>query len=437
MIDSLYTNIKRTNILRKWSYEKVYFFIMMIYLGMANGYTQVLCFPPSEGIVSFIVPFILTFILIYRNPHAFSNNKIFYKIIGLVLLWVFLQVIKYEHFNAMNMFLFYNFCLAYVIAKVYGKYAMNLYDKDLTILCIISLIVWLIYNVAPSPTTSFFQKFFMEEKGTATANAFLVGLASSKDILGYRNLGFGQEPGFFASFIILGMFFNLIINKYKVLNRNFIIQLITLITTQSTTGYASFLIIVLLIVANGKASRYITIALVAILLPTIIALPFVGDKIKDTQSNQSTIDNVVWNADYIEQNGREGVFVPQRFDGFALELMNFEHDPILGYGVKGEKTSYVSTNLSPLISCSNGNIKVFSRFGLIFGLFFFFVLYHSGLYLCDNNKKSGWIFLLMYLFLSMSYDISTIPLLLSFWFMLPFFKGTIKTSNKNSLANSL
>lgn len=428
IISTLETNLSQRAINKRFSYEKVYFFIMMIYMGMANGYTQVLCYPPSEGLWTSFVPIILTAILLFRNIKTFKNNNNIYKVLLAVVVWIALEVLKYSTFEPMNLFLLYNVCMAYIIAKLYGKYAMKLYDTDLTILCVISLIVWLIYNAAPENTTSFFRSVFLEENPPAVANAFIVGLASSSDVLGFRNLGFGQEPGFFASFIIIGMFFNLVVHNFKIRNSNFIIQTITLITTQSTTGYVAFGVIVLLIILNGAKSRVVAIAATVILLPTILALPFMTEKITQYQSNSDSINDVIEAGDYVEQQG-SAAFVPQRMDGFVLEWMNFIHDPLLGYGVKGENTSYVNTNLSSAISCSNGNIKVFSRFGLIFGLLFFIILFRSGIYLCSGNKKNGLVFFLMYLTISMSYEISYIPLLLSFWFMLPFFTGHFKNSS--------
>lgn len=399
-----------------WSYENIYFFIMILYMGMANGYTQVLCFPPSKGIWTSFVPILLTGILIKRNSEYFRNNSRFLSYILVIILWVILQTIKYAHFYAMNFFLLYNAVMAYVIARIYKIKIIVLYEKYVTSLSILSLVVWLFYNLMPNVISSFFCTFFIKSTGTLVANAFLVGLANSADVLGFRNVGFAQEPGYFASYIIIAMFFNLLINNYKYFNRNFIILIITLITTQSTTGYISFGVIVLLIILQSKRGKAFIIASMMLLLPTIISLPFMRDKLLNYSSDKESIENVVWNANYIENNGGDGVFVPQRFDGFVLETMNFIHDPILGYGVKDNNTSYVSRNLSPYISCSNGNIKVFSRFGIILGCFFFFFLYKTGSILDIKDKtRISIIFLLIYMIVSMSYEIATIPLLLSMW----------------------
>ena len=399
-----------------WSYENIYFFIMILYMGMANGYTQVLCFPPSKGIWTSFIPILLTIILLKRNIISFKNNTQFIKSMSIIFLWILLQTIKYSHFYAMNFFLLYNVTMAYIIAKVYKMKILILYEKYVTSLSMLSLVVWLLYNLMPAFISSIFNTFFIKSSGTLIANAFLVGLANSADILGFRNTGFAQEPGFFASYIIIAMFINLLINDYKYINRNFIILLITLITTQSTTGYVSFSIIILLIILQSKRGKTFIVISIIILLPTIIALPFMREKIINYSSNEESIENVIWNANYIENRGEKSVFVPQRFDGFVLESMNFLHDPILGYGVKDNHTSFVSKNLSPYISCSNGNIKIFSRFGFFLGCFFFIMLYKTGkVFDIKYKKKISLIFIIMYLTISMSYEIATIPLLLSIW----------------------
>ena len=399
---------------KKWSYENIYFFIMVIYMAMANGYTQVLSYPPSKGIWTSFIPLFLTIYLIKRNKTCFTKQ--FKMFVTVISVWIILQIIKYQHFYAMNFFLLYNVVMAYIIVSVFGLRIIFLYEKHVTLLAKISLFVWIAYNIFPNFIASSFQAFFTEGTGTLIANAFVVGLVDTRDILGFRNAGFAQEPGFFASFLIIAMFFNLLINNYKYLNKHFIILLLALITSQSTTGYIAFGVILLLIVSQSKKGKTAVIILLIITLPSIIALPFMREKIINYKSDKNSIENVVMTADYVETNYNEAVYVPQRFDGFILECMNFLHDPLLGYGVKEKETSYVCRELSPLISCSNGNIKVFSRFGIVLGMLFFIMLYKTGRILDVNNpKKIAFIFCLLYLMISMSYEIATIPLLLSIW----------------------
>lgn len=398
-----------------WSYENLYFFIMMIYLGMANGYTQVLCFPPSEGLWTFFVPIVLTFFLIRRNLNQFKNVPVLTKSILFVSVWILAQSIKYGKIEPMNLFFLYNICMAFVICRVYRARGFIMYEKCLVILAAISLPVWAIYSIAPEPTSSLFSVIGVESSGTLKYSGFICNLASSSDFLGFRNVGFAQEPGHWASFLIIGLFFNLLINDFNYRNKSFFILLAALITSQSTTGYCAFGIILLMIIFSVKRSRIILIIGTLFLTPVVLGLPFMQSKIEEFAYSKESIENARFNGDLIEKEGGDAVWVPQRMDGFAFELMNFIHDPLIGYGMKGTDC-YISKTVSPYISNSNGNIKVFSRYGILLGLVFYFFLYKTGKTLTNRKKRLVSIsWLSIYLVLGMSYEFTTIPLLLSFW----------------------
>lgn len=387
----------------------------MIYLGMANGYTQVLCYPPSKGLWTFFVPVILTFFLVKRNLHKIENLSVLIKSLLLVLIWIFAQSYKYGKIEPMNLFLLYNICIAFVICRVYGARAFVMYEKCLVILAAINLPVWAIYTIAPESTLSLFSTFGLEGIGTLKYSGFIFNLASSSDFLGFRNVGFAQEPGHWASFLIVGLFFNLLINNFQYRNKSFFILLASLITSQSTTGYSAFGIILFMIIFGIKRSRFILIIGALVLIPVVIGLPFMQEKIEKNSYNNESIENARYNGEYIEKEGGKAIFVPQRMDGFVFELMNFTHDPLIGYGMK-ETNNYISKTVSPYISCSNGNIKVFSRYGILLGIIFYFFLIKTGNILVNYKKRLVSIsWLLMYLVLSMSYEFTTIPLLLSFW----------------------
>lgn len=406
-----------------WSYENIYFFVMMIYLGMANGYTQVLCYPPSMGLWTFFIPIILTAKLVSRNIRCFSNIQAFMKVILILSLWILLHFIKYQNVEPMCFFLLYNVGMAFVICRVYGMRAFVMYEKCLVRLAIISLFVWALYTIMPFGVDFIFSLFGIKSHGTLLWSGFFCNIASSSDFLGVRNVGFAQEPGHWASFLILGIFINLLIHDFNYRNKSFIILLLALITSQSTTGYSAFFFIVVTIILMSARHRLFLVIVSALIIPSIIALPFMREKMEKYAYSEDSIDMIQYNGDYIEKEGGEAVFVPQRFDGFVLEALNFINDPIIGYGVK-ETNSYVAKTISPYVSCSNGNVKVFSRYGVILGFLFFIMLYRSGKELTVKHSKRislSWIGI--YVLLGMSYEFTTIPLLLSFWGMSYFKKN--------------
>lgn len=305
--------------------------------------------------------------------------------------------------------------MAFVFCRVYGIRSFAMYEKCLVILAALSLPVWALYTLTPETMLSLFSVIGIKCEGTLEYSGILCNLASSQDFLGFRNVGFAQEPGHWASFLIIGMFINLLINDFNYRNKSFFILLAALITSQSTTGYSSFGIILLMIIFSAKRSRIFLIVASIFVIPSVVALPFMREKIEKYAYTNESVENARYNGEYLERNDDNAIFVPQRMDGFAFELMNFVNDPLMGYGIK-ETNSFISKTVSSRISCSNGNIKVFSKYGLFLAILFYSFLFKTGYILVSRKRKLvllSWI--ILYLALGMSYEFTTIPLLLSFW----------------------
>ena len=149
-----------------WSYENIYFFVMMIYLGMANGYTQVLCYPPSMGLWTFFIPVILTIKLVTNNIQCFSNLFSLKKILFIISIWIILQSLKFNKIEPMNLFLLYNVVMAFIICRVYGMRAFFMFEKCIVILAALSLPIWFLYNIIPFIIDYFFSIIGIESDGT-------------------------------------------------------------------------------------------------------------------------------------------------------------------------------------------------------------------------------------------------------------------------------
>ncbi|WP_286778605.1 MULTISPECIES: hypothetical protein [Sphingobacterium] len=307
--------------------------------------------------------------------------------------------------------------MAYIFVSVYGYRIFILYEQSITILALISLIFWGIYNLNPILVETFLIPFnLIEGSDTAKANILIYGVATTSDILGVRNLGFAQEPGFYSSFLIVAIYFNLILNKFVILgNNNFFILFLALITTQSTTGYLSLLPVILLyFFQKSTLSKSFIFIAVGILIPIIFSLPFIGKKLNTYMYSESSIETAANSSEF--QSDINSVYVPQRIDGAVFEWLNLLYDPILGYGVESRKNSFVATHIGDAIYIANGNIKIFSKFGFLIGIFYLIGVYKSGRLLLPFSPNVGGIcFLLMFLVLGFSYDMIHIPLLLSIW----------------------
>jgi hypothetical protein len=110
---------------------------------------------------------------------------------------------------------------------------------------------------------------------------------------------------------------------------------------------------------------------------------------------------------------RMEVMFHNAFDGLAFEFLNILDAPILGYGLSADN-SYVAEKIYEKIGLSNGVFKVIARFGLIIGGLFYFLLYKSSKYIISlYNLKGGIIYMLIFVFISISYDFTLVPFFLS------------------------
>lgn len=416
-------------------FEKFYFFLIVLYTGASTPYTQVLLYPIRDHIIFMMIPILLTVILLFRRNRI--SFKRFVLPASIFFGWIFLQLMKYGQVYPMTFFLIYDFVLAYIIAIVYNKNVFLLYEKYVTFLSLIGLVVWILYSFFPNEISQLMGAIsLIPENNSLKSSIIITTLCNDSSILGMRNAGFSQEPGLYASLVCIALYFNLIRNKFAIKkNTNFLILLLSLITAQSTTGYVTFLIIFCFYAFNKKAAtKYLFVIVIAILIPLAITLPFIGGKITKYWYNEDSKSNASEMVFYNQNNNDISVFVPQRIDAMVFDAINFINDPVLGYGVEDDN-SYISKTVSKNIVLSEGNINIFGRYGLIIGIFFVFCLVKTSkmMSVCYEYKGSLFLFFL-WLAISASYDFNRHPLLLCIWLFFIFTnQGIYNKINENKI----
>ena len=178
-------------------WDKLYLFMVMLYMGQAGFGMQAMVYwkYDTKEIFFFILPILFTLIISIRKNIKY--NKKFFYVVGLFSLWTFFQFIKYESLNASyTFFTFYPIWVAYVMIKAYKKYLFVFYEKILVVLSLISILFWMLQLAVPSVFTDGFNIYLY--------TALPESLWGSP----IRNSGFSWEPGRFASFIIIALFFN-------------------------------------------------------------------------------------------------------------------------------------------------------------------------------------------------------------------------------------
>lgn len=398
---------------------------MIIYMAQATPETSRMVASLSGNPIPFLIPIVLTFILCRKNPITFNNKKLFIVII-LYLIWAICSLVKYGIYTteelSYHFFMIYAIIIAYIHNKVFGYKIVPIYENIMVFLCKIAVWLWAISVLVPA--SSFIFRLFPE---TTYGNSVLYLFTWMDPAKGQvysgilRNAGCSWEPGRFAVMVTLAIFFNLCQNgiKFKK-NKNIWWLIIALVTTQSTTGFASALILYTIFLIKKFNLKYIFI-LVMVMVPIIYGLfqlDFMGDKITDRLTNAQDVSRLYEQFDYHNAKEDESTYLGSidRFDAMAFEWINLIHDPILGYS-RNFKHSFFYTDITTNYALANGLVKILSSYGIFLGLFFFLILIKSSFRLAKDSREKRAIGLFLILCLSaISYPILSIPVFTTFWF---------------------
>ena len=400
-------------------FEYIYFFMIVIYTAMGTPFTKAMMAFYNQPL-GFAIPIIMTLILIIRRKVNFSNRNL-YIILAIYFIWLILQTIKYNQiYPTISFFVFYNIMIAYILIQVYQTKMFLLYEKIVALLSVVALVGWMFMTIAPNAFGSLIDiiKMPKSETGIIRGNILVFSMTNLKiyqaeQVFGLtRNSGFSWEPGRYATMLLFALFFNLARTKFKFWgNRNFWILILALLTTQSTNGFMALAVIIVFLLFNKKLKYSIWYLILFVPLVILIySLPFIGDKLSKLSDMKSTQEKV---SSDLNSSNTTNTYVPQRFDGLAFEYMNIIHDPILGYGNE-ENNSFIKSKVSEFLALANGLLKVISRFGLILAALFYFSLYKSSRFLSEFYEiKGSAFFMILYMTLSVSYDLVTIPFFLA------------------------
>ena len=414
-------------------FEIFYMIVMVIYMAQATSETSKMVGGFSGNPIPLFLPIVLTFI-IYKKYSISFNNKKFLLILTIYGVWAICSLIKYRISTqdlSYHFFMVYAIVVAYIHNQIFGYKLLPIYENIIVFFCKIALLGWLIAVLIPS-SASFFRLF--PETGFGNNVLYLFNWMDPVKGQIYsgllRNAGCSWEPGRFAIMVTLAIFCNLCQNGIMFRkNKNIWWLILTLATTQSTTGFITVLVIYSIFLVKKFNLKYILILLL-VMVPIIYGImqfDFMGEKVTDRLTNAQNISQLYGQFDYYSNKEDEGTYLGSldRFEAMTFEWLNFIHDPILGYS-RNFKHSYFYTEVTSNYSLANGLMNIFSSFGFFLGLFFFYVLYKSSVVIANDSKekKAKGLFFLFCLS-AISYQILVVPVFTSFWFY-GFFKGDKK-----------
>lgn len=390
-------------------------------------------FDSNYLITSFLYIGICAYYFFFLNNPK-QNIKPLCITLGIMIGWWILQCVKVGSFTNIDFRLLYSIIICHIAFSLYkGKEFFWYFEKVLVHLTIISLVVWFLGTIARDAMYSLVSSISVWDNGNTTyGNMIVVGLGSQRvyDTI-LRNIGFTWEAGRFSSFLVVGLFNNLLIHNFKFKsNKPFFIFLIGLITTFSTTGIGAALGVLLLYVYNKSMKiRIFLIVLCILLFPSIFALDFIGGKIRDNIDVEAEVHNMEYSFNVYNTTQ----ITPQRFTGLYLDLQNWLHDFWLGYNLN--ENSYVVKYVfrGSSVWLSDGIIQIFSKYGLFVGLFFYWQLFKSSIKLSkDFNYKGTMLFALAFILISVSYDFWSTGIMLYF-ILYALYKNTDKKRTNYNL----
>ena len=406
-------------------FEFFYMFVMVIYMAQATPETSRMVASISGNLIPFLLPIVLTLILCHKHPISFNNRNL-YIILSLYSAWAVCSLIKYGIYTTQELsyhfFMVYAIIIAYIHNKIFGYKLLPIYEDIMVLLCKIAVWGWLIAVLLPF-SSSFFKMF--PETGFGNNVFYLFTWMDPVKGQVYsgilRNAGCSWEPGRFAIMVALAIFCNLCQNgvKFKK-NKNIWWLLIALITTQSTTGYFSVLVLYIIFLFKGFNLRSVLLLLFIVtpIIYCLMQLDFMAEKVTTRISNAQDLSHLEesfsWNATQYEDGEYLGSI--DRFDAMAFEWINLMNDPILGYS-RNFDHSYFRTHLTTNFVLANGFVKILGMYGIFFGIIFFYFLFLSSLKIANHsNVKRKWGLIILLCMSAISYPILSIPVFTSFWF---------------------
>ena len=404
-------------------YEYLYLFVMVIYMAQMTPDTGRMVGGLSGNPIPFLIPIVLTVILLLRNPISFAHNKL-WILTGIMAGWSVLVCYKFHDFSTANLsyyfFLIYAILIAFIHIRIYGRDLFPIFEHIMVVFSAISLVLWGVAIIIPGIDTAF-RLFPATSFGNNVLYLFNWMDPAKGQIYGslIRNAGCSWEPGRFAIMLIPAILTNLSREGISFRgNTRIIILLLALASTMSTTGYSiTFLIYAIFWLNEFNVRNILTFLFIALPLAVAInSLDFMGDKIMEKNNfeglTRERIHNINYNA---KEHGDKYLGSFDRFESAYFEWINFRQDPVLGYS-RNIDYSWFRQNISKNFMLTGGAVKILSQYGILVGVFLYILLFYSS----HKISQTSWCqhkfaFAIILLLSSVSYAIFCVPIFTAFW----------------------
>lgn len=386
-----------------------YMFCMLVYLGYATVFARSLGDITTWGNTFALI---ITAILIKTNKIRFKSS--YFISILVFLAFALVTTINNGIINPMwiSQWIIW-LTIAYCINYTFSEKLFAVYETLMYYLCVISLAFWAIEVFAPQFMDSISSVFsFSTPYGGEETNVgnnlivYTVGCREANDfVLLTRNPGFAWEPGAFSSYICLAVFCNSLRTNLRLKNNKpLIIFLITLFSTQSTTGLTIFLLMIAVWLIINRKSWVATI-----LIPIgiyIFQLPFVQDKMFEEYSVLETFD--------LSHTEAGSTYALSRMQSFIINWEEFLRHPLIGLGGWTGGT-WLSRYGYDNIATVSGIGEMLAMYGAIMTLLFLYLLIKSSHLIAKCISTNGYLLIIAMIGMMISYSMWKHPIYICFW----------------------
>lgn len=267
-------------------------------------------------------------------------------------------------------------------------FIISLYSTVIYLLCLNKSVFDFFYNTLSSHSSLYVERAVFDQGGKNFIIYNFVSVMPLQSINFWRNCGPFWEPGMFAVYIILALFFNIFVEKQSIRWCNLVL-IIALITTFSTGGFMAGLLLIVFYILKIRLKSFVNVLLIPLLVVgiySVLQLDYIGEK------TQMQYDTAEVGSD------------KSRFGAFATQQKMIEASPYIG-GEPLEKYTRTKT-------VASGTLLPFVNYGIPFGILYFILLYNSCRYFARSyNKKyfTGLSLFLLILTLSFSQTILLKP----------------------------
>jgi len=260
--------------------------------------------------------------------------------------------------------------IALLVVRLIPEFSVR-YINVMYALSLIGLIFWILTIAGVN-----MQGLFSELRVPLEGNNFHIGIHNLKEEyeVGVRNMGMFWEPGAFAGYLVLALFFMVRDGRNKGIKLKHIFVLIAaLLSTQSTTGYLAFMVLALFYVYSAKLIKGKIAKLLG--FPAIFLVLVAGTYMA---TNQVSFLGEKINAQIESTSVRDDASKINRFGNFMYDLESIAKRPVFGWSANPVTRLSVDPEIIELVAGQGNGFSGFAvRFGFIGFLVFFGFFAHT------------------------------------------------------------